>query len=76
MITLSNECDDDNRDEDVELDTLTSIKAGFHKHSNGFHTKLKVLRCDMCSIAHNKRQRLHTLDEGLGVMQTHVLTQG
>lgn len=51
----------------------TSIKASLHEHSYGFNTKFKVFWSDMGSIAYDEWKRIHTLDEGFGVMQTHVL---
>lgn len=56
------------------LERLTSVQAGLHKHSYGFHTQFKVVRGDVGGVAHDERQRLHALDEGLGVMLAQILT--
>ena len=55
---------------------LTSVEAGLHKHADGLDTELEVLGRDVSSVAHDEGERLHTLDEGLGVVQAHVLAQG
>lgn len=55
---------------------LTSVEAGLHKHPDGSHTQLKVVRGDVRGVAHDERQRLHAFDERLGVVLAQVLTQG
>lgn len=56
------------------LERLTSVQAGLHKHTDGSHTQLKVVRGDVSGVPHDEGQRLHTLDEGLGVMLAQILT--
>lgn len=58
------------------LERLTTIQAGLHKHPDGFHTQLKVVGGDVRGVAHDEGQRLHTLDEGLGVVLTQILAHG
>lgn len=52
----------------------TSVKARLYEHSYGFDAKLEVFRSDVGGITHDEGKRIHALDEGLGVMQTHVLS--
>lgn len=52
----------------------TSVKARLYEHSYGFDAKLKVFRSDVGGITNDEGKRIHALDEGLCVMQTHVLS--
>lgn len=54
---------------------LTSVEAGLHKHSYSSDTQLEIVGRDMSSITDNERQRLHALDERLGVVLAKILTQ-
>ena len=58
------------------LVNLTSVEAGLHEHADGLDAQLKVVGGDVGSVAHDEGQRLHALDEGLGVVLAQVLAQG
>lgn len=56
--------------------SLTTVQAGLHEDADGLDAQLEVLGRDVGGVAHDEGQRLHALDEGLGVVQAHVLAQG
>lgn len=74
FIIFSQQHDDSAACQSAALERLTSVQAGLHKHADGSHTQLKVVRGDVSGVPHDEGQRLHALDEGLGVMLAQILT--
>ncbi|TNN55402.1 hypothetical protein EYF80_034352 [Liparis tanakae] len=54
---------------------LTSVEARLHEHPDGSNTQLEVVGRDVGGVAHDEGQRLHALDERLGVVLPVVLAQ-
>lgn len=74
FIIFSQQHDDSAACQSAAPERLTAVQAGLHKHTDGSHTQLKVVRGDVSGVPHDEGQRLHALDEGLGVMLAQVLT--